>query len=170
VLCDGEGAGTALGRKRKGRGRQTISVEVKIRLTSPLRYIDPWSHAPRNAHPTCINCRRMAQPLTGGTHHDRGNRAHARAIITVRQLKSRGGPSRPPAHVAHYARGRGAKLWPRLWALNGPVPYQVRTTLERPEHEAQKIPTIEGCDYRPVASKPAQRERAPQVPSIFKNY
>jgi hypothetical protein len=28
-----------------------------------------------------------------------------RAIITVRQPKSRGGPSRPPAHVAHYARG-----------------------------------------------------------------
>jgi hypothetical protein len=25
--------------------------------------------------------------------------------------------------------------------------------------------TLEGCDYRPVASKPAQRERVPQVPS-----
>jgi hypothetical protein len=29
-------------------------------------------------------------------------------IITARQLKSRGGPSHPPAHVAHYVRGRGA--------------------------------------------------------------
>jgi hypothetical protein len=28
--------------------------------------------------------------------------------------------------------------------------------------------TLEGCDYRPVASKPVQRERAPQVPSIYK--
>jgi hypothetical protein len=28
--------------------------------------------------------------------------------------------------------------------------------------------TLEECDYRPVASKPAQRERAPQVPSIYK--
>jgi hypothetical protein len=29
--------------------------------------------------------------------------------------------------------------------------------------------TLEGCGYRPVASKPAERERAPQVPSIYKN-
>jgi hypothetical protein len=108
MLCGGEGASAALGRKRKGRGRQTLSVEVKIRLASPLGFIDPWSHAPRNARPACINCRRMAQPLTGGTHHDRGNRAHACAIITARQPKSRGGPSRLLAHVAHYARGRGA--------------------------------------------------------------
>jgi hypothetical protein len=50
------------------------------------------------------------------------------------------------------------------------VPYQVRMTLERPEHETRKILTLEGCDYRPVASKPAQRERAPQVPSIHKIY
>jgi hypothetical protein len=28
--------------------------------------------------------------------------------------------------------------------------------------------TLEGCDYRPVASKPVQQERAPQVPSIYK--
>jgi hypothetical protein len=67
-------------------------------------------------------------------------------------------------------RARSAELWPQLWALNGPVPYQVRTTLERPEHEARKTLTLEGCDYRPVASKPAQRKRAPQVPSIYENY
>jgi hypothetical protein len=29
-----------------------------------------------------------------------------------------------------------------------------------------KKPTLEGCDYRPVVSKPTQREQAPQVPSI----
>jgi hypothetical protein len=108
ALCDGEGASTALGRERKGRGRQTLSVEVKIRLAFPLRFIDPWSHAPRIAHAACINCRQTTQSLTGGTQHDRSGRAHARAIITARQPKSRGGPSRPPARVAHYTRGRGA--------------------------------------------------------------
>jgi hypothetical protein len=56
-LCDGEGASAALGRKRKGRERQTLSVEVKIRLASPLGFIDPRSYAPRNASPACINCR-----------------------------------------------------------------------------------------------------------------
>jgi hypothetical protein len=65
---------------------------------------------------------------------------------------------------------RDAELWPRLWALNVPVPYQVRMTLERPEHETRKILTLEGCNYRPVASKPAQREWVPQVPSIYKVY
>jgi hypothetical protein len=64
-------------------------------------------------------------------------------------------------------RARGARLWPRLRALNGPVPYPVRMTLERPEPQAQKNLTLEGCDYPPVASKSVQRERAPQVPSIY---
>jgi hypothetical protein len=41
-------------------------------------------------------------------------------------------------------------------------------TLERPEPQARKNLTLEECDYRPVASKPAQRERAPQVPSIYR--
>jgi hypothetical protein len=70
VLCDGGGASAALGWKRKGRGRQTLSVEVKIRLASPLEFIDPRSYAPRNARPARINCRRTTQPLTDGTHHD----------------------------------------------------------------------------------------------------
>jgi hypothetical protein len=43
-------------------------------------------------------------------------------------------------------------------------------TLERPDHETRKILTLEGCDYRPVASKPAQREWVPQLPSIYKVY
>jgi hypothetical protein len=83
-----------------------LRVEVKIHLALPLGFLDPWSHAPRIARSTCINCRRTAQPLTGGTHHDRSGQA--RAIIAARQPKSRGGPSRPPAHVAHYTRGRDA--------------------------------------------------------------
>jgi hypothetical protein len=35
-------------------------------------------------------------------------------------------------------RARGARLWPRLRALNGLVLYSVRMTLERPEPHAQK--------------------------------
>jgi hypothetical protein len=35
-------------------------------------------------------------------------------------------------------RTRGAGLWPQLRALNGPVPYQVRMTLERPKPQARK--------------------------------
>jgi hypothetical protein len=68
-----------------------------------------------------------------------------RAIITAQQPKSRGGPSRPPTHVAHYVwpqrlkrRARSARPLPRLWALNGPVPYLVSATLERSEPQVQK--------------------------------
>jgi hypothetical protein len=41
-------------------------------------------------------------------------------------------------------RARGARLQPRLRSLNGPVPYQVRKTLERPEPLAQINTTLEG--------------------------
>jgi hypothetical protein len=40
---------------------------------------------------------------------------------------------------------RRPRLWTRLWALNGPVPYQVRMTLERPEHKAQKTRPSKGA-------------------------
>jgi hypothetical protein len=30
--------------------------------------------------------------------------------------------------------------------------------------------TLEGCDYQPVASKPAQGEQEPLTPSIYKDY
>jgi hypothetical protein len=108
VLCDGEGASAAQGRKRKGRGRRALSVEVKIHLVLPLGFIDPWSHDPRITRSACINCRRTAQSLTGGTHHDRSGQAHARANITAWQPNSRGEPSRPPTQFAHCACGRGA--------------------------------------------------------------
>jgi hypothetical protein len=63
-----------------------------------------------------------------------------------------------------------AKLQLRLREFNGPVPYQVRKTLERPEPQAQTKPTLEGCDYRPVASKPVRSKQAPQVPLIYEVY
>jgi hypothetical protein len=49
-------------------------------------------------------------------------------------------PRRPlrarPQRLKRRANGTG--LWPRLWALNCPIPYQVRMTLERPEPEDRK--------------------------------
>jgi hypothetical protein len=42
-------------------------------------------------------------------------------------------------------RARRARLWPRLWALNGPVPYQVSVTLERPEPRDRKIQPSKGA-------------------------
>jgi hypothetical protein len=152
VLCDGEGASAALGRKRKGRGRLVLSVEVKIHLALPLGFIDPWSHAPGIARSACINCRRTAQSLTGGTHHDRSGQAHARdhygtATEEPRRAITSTRPRHPlrerPRHLKR--RARSAELWTRLWALNGPVPYQVRTTLEWPEHEARKTRPSKGA-------------------------
>jgi hypothetical protein len=65
------------------------------------------------------------------------------AIEEPRRAVTSAGPHRPlrarPRRMKR--RGRGTKLWTRLWALNGPVPYQVRATLEWPEHEARKTPT-----------------------------
>jgi hypothetical protein len=50
----------------------------------------------------------------------------------------------------------------------GPLPSKDDPRMARAP--GSKNRTLEGCDYRPVASKPAQRERAPQVPSTYKNY
>jgi hypothetical protein len=151
VLGDGEGVSTALGRKRKGRGRRMLSFEVKIHLALPLGFIDPWSHAPRIARAACINCRRTAQSLTGGTHHDRGGRVHAHArslrrgnrrAVAGRHVRPRRPLRARPRRLK--SRTRSAELWTRLRALNGPVPYQVRTTLEWPEHEARKTRPSKG--------------------------
>jgi hypothetical protein len=40
---------------------------------------------------------------------------------------------------------RGAGLWSRLRALNGPVPYLVRMTLERHEPQARKNLTLDSA-------------------------
>jgi hypothetical protein len=50
----------------------------------------------------------------------------------------------------------------------GPLPSKDDPRAARAQ--GSKILTLEGCDYRPVASKPAQRERVPQVLSIYKDY
>jgi hypothetical protein len=81
----------------------------------------------------------------------RGNQRAGRAVTSARSRRPlRARPRRLKT------RARGAGLWPRLRALNGQVPYQVRMTPERPEPQARKNLTLEECNYRPVASKPAQ--------------
>jgi hypothetical protein len=178
VLCDGGGASAALGRKRKGRGQQTLSVEVKIRLTLPLGFIDPWSYAPRNARPACINCRRTTQTLTGGTHHDRGNRAHARAL-SLRRGNRRAAAGRHVCLLTSpttLAAATPEKACPRRRTVAATVGIKWLDPLpSKDDPRAARAPgsknlTLKRCDYRPVASKPAQRERAPQVPSTYKVY
>jgi hypothetical protein len=67
-------------------------------------------------------------------------------------------------------RARSARPLPQLWALNGPVPHLVSVTLEAARAPRSENQTLDGCDYRPVVTKPAQRVRAPQVPSIREDY
>jgi hypothetical protein len=165
-LCDGEGESAALGRKRKGRGQHTLSVEVKIRLAPPLGFIDPRSYNPRNARPTCINCRRTTQPLTGGTHHDRGDRAHARALslrrgnrraATGRHVRLPTSPTTRAAAAPENARPR-RKTVAATVGIKWPGPLPSKDDPRAARTPGSKNLTHEGCDYRPVASKPAQRE------------
>jgi hypothetical protein len=110
-------------------------------------------HAPRIARSARINCRQTARSLMGGTHHDRSCQAHvrARSLRCGNRRAAAGRHIRPPTSPATRAaaapekRARSAELWTRLWALNGPVPYQVRTTLEWPEHEALKTRPSKGA-------------------------
>jgi hypothetical protein len=155
VLCDSEGASAALGRKRKGRGRQTLSVEVKIRLASPLGFIDPWSYAPRNARPACINCRRTAQPLTGGTHHDWGNWVHARVLSLWRcNRRAAAGrhirlPTLPTTRVAA-APGKAHPQRRTVAATVGiklPGPLLSKDDPRVARAPGSKNLTHEGCDY-----------------------
>jgi hypothetical protein len=142
----------------------------------PLGFIDPRSYAPRNARPACINCRQTAQPMTGGTRHDQGDQAHARALSLRRgdrraaagrhvclptspTTRAGAAPEKARPQRRTVAATMGIK-WP------GPLPSKDDPRVARAP--GSKNLTLEGCGYRPVASKPAQRERAPQVPSIYK--
>jgi hypothetical protein len=149
VLDEGEGASAALCRKRRGRGRRALSVEVKIDLAIPLGFIDPWSHAPRIARSACINGKRTTYSLTGDTHHDWIGQAHTRARSLRRNNRRAvaGCHVRPPTSPTMRAATAPQKARPHCRYL-----------------------TLTGCDYRPGDSKPAQRERVPQVTSIYKNY
>jgi hypothetical protein len=66
-------------------------------------------------------------------HYGAATEEPRRAVTSAR-------PRRPiharPQRLKRHA--CGTRLWLRLWALNGPVPCQVRMTLEWPEREARK--------------------------------
>jgi hypothetical protein len=66
-----------------------------------------------------------------------------------RQAVTSGYPRRPlrarPQRLKR--RARDARLWPRLRALNGPVPYTVRMTLEAARAPGSKNLTLEECNY-----------------------
>jgi hypothetical protein len=75
----------------------------------------------------------------------------ARTIITARQPKGHGAPSRPPRRRPLHARlrrlkrcARSARPLPQLQPLNGPVPHQVRATPTWPEPSARKIRPSKG--------------------------
>jgi hypothetical protein len=50
----------------------------------------------------------------------------------------------------------------------GPLPSKDDPRVAR--SQGSKDLTLEGCDYQPVVSKPAQREQEPRVPLIYKDY
>jgi hypothetical protein len=72
--------------------------EVRDLSLPLLRFIDlRGGRAPETTHPLHINCRQQRLSLTGGAHYaETARRVHVCAIITARQPKGRGGPSRPP--------------------------------------------------------------------------
>jgi hypothetical protein len=122
VLGEDEGAHAALGRKRERRGRQALSVEANSPVTDGR---DP----PRPEWPGA-----------------RARNHYGTATEEPRQAVTSARPCRPlRARPWRLKRGaHSAQLWTRLWALNGPVPYQVRMTLERPEHKARKTRPSKG--------------------------
>jgi hypothetical protein len=119
---------------------------------------------------------RTAQPLTGGTHHDRGNQAHARAL-SLRRGNRRAAtgrhvllPMSPTTHAAaaHEKARPGLKTVAATVGIKWPGLLPSKDDPRAARALGSKNLTHEGCDYRPVAWKPAQCERAPQVPSILK--
>jgi hypothetical protein len=98
-------------------------------------------------------------------------------IITARQLKSRGGPSRPP-YTSTTTRAAAApeKARPQRTTVDATVGIKWPSPLPSKDNHrvararGSKSLTLEGCSYQPEASKPAWREREPQTPSIYKDY
>jgi hypothetical protein len=175
-LCNGERASAALRRKRKGRGRQTLSVEVKIRLASLLCIYRSTELCSPKARLACINCRLKPRSLMGGTHHDRGGCTHAcalslrrgnRRVAAGRHVRLPTSPTTRAAAAPEKARPRHRTV-PATARIKWPGPLPSKDYPRAARALGSKNLTLEECDYRPVASKPARRERAPQVPSVYK--
>jgi hypothetical protein len=83
---------------------------------------------------------------------------------------------RPSTSPTTHAAAAPEKARPQRTTVNatvgnkwpGPLPSKDDPRVARAR--GSKNPTLEGCAYRPVVSKPAQRPRVPQVPSIYKDY
>jgi hypothetical protein len=85
--------------------------------------------------------------MTGVVRRTRARDHYSAATEEPRRAVTSAHPRRPlRARLRRpKRRARSADLWTRLWALNGPVPYQVKTTLEWPEHEARKTRPSKGA-------------------------
>jgi hypothetical protein len=112
----------------------------------------------------------------GGTHHDRGGRAHAHALSLRRgnRRATAGCHVRPPTSPTTRAVVALEKARPRrrtvaaTVGIKWPGPLPSKDDPRATRALGSKPLTLGWCDYRPVASKPARREQAPQVPSIYK--
>jgi hypothetical protein len=101
-----------------------------------------------------------------GTHHDwRGNRGAAAG----RHVRPPTSPTTRAAVAPEKARPRRATVAAAAgikWTVPLPSKDDPRVTRVR----GPKSLTLEGCGYKPVASKPTWQEREPQTPSIYKDY
>jgi hypothetical protein len=154
-------ARAARGLERKRQERRVLNAKVKTAHSPPIGFIGR-GRALRSARPARINCSWNIPSLTNGPtttaaatqppaghHHGAVTEGPWQAVTSASPLHPlRARPQRLKR------RARGVRLQSRLQALNGPVPYYVRKTLEWPEPLAQINTTLEGCKHRPVALKP----------------
>jgi hypothetical protein len=103
----------------------------------------------RRAHAHALSLRRGDRRAAAGRHVHPPTSPTTRAVTTPKKVRSRRGTVVATARIK----------WP------GPLPSKDDPRAARAP--GSKNLTLEECDYRPVASKPAQRERAPWVPSIY---
>jgi hypothetical protein len=111
----------------------------------------------------------------GGTHHDRGVvRTRALLLRHGNRRAAAGRHVRPPTSPTTRAAAAPEKARPRRGTvaatagIKWPGPLPSKDDPRAVRAPGSKNLTLEGCDYRPVASKLVQRERAPHVPSIYK--
>jgi hypothetical protein len=135
-----------------GEGQRTLSDEVRDFPLPLLGFIDLGESRSPNRASCALTAGSVTYHLQAGPTSPKRQNACARAIITARQPKGRGGQSRPPPRRPLCTRLRRlkkrahrARLRPRLWAFNGLVPYQVSVTLAWPEPRARKTRPSKGA-------------------------
>jgi hypothetical protein len=106
----------------------------------------------------------MARPTRAGSLR-RGNR-RATAGRHGRQAMS---PTTRAAATPEKARPQPITVAATV-GIKRPGPLPSKDDPRAARARGSKILTLEGCDYRPVVSKPTQQEWAPQVPSLHENY